>query len=249
MAPGDDTTVTIAASHQARGLWGVIPAAGTGQRMGAALPKQYLELHGKTILQHSCERLLQIQQLRGLVVAVRNDDQWWPHVAAALADSCDKPVASVTGGHERADSVLNALQHLHAMPDAQNCMVLVHDAVRPCVRLQDIQQLIDAALAAGDDGALLAMPVRDTMKRADVCGRVSDTVARENLWHALTPQCFPLPVLMQALQQAAEAGSVITDESSAMEQAGFRPRLIAGAEDNIKITRPYDLQLAERSLK
>ena len=230
-------------------LWGVIPAAGIGQRMQSAIPKQYLSLHGKTLLQHSCERLLALDAVCGLVVAVRDDDPHWPAVADALTADASKPVITVSGGDERADSVCHALQRLMAMRHrSAPVWVLVHDAVRPCVRAADMERLIDGARGNEPHGALLAMPVRDTMKRADGEGRVSATVAREQLWHALTPQCFPLPVLYQALQQAAEQGLSVTDESSAMEHAGYRPLLVPGAEDNIKVTRPHDLGLAERNL-
>ncbi len=228
-------------------IWGVIPAAGIGQRMQSAVPKQYLSLHNKTILQHSCERLLTLDAVCGLVVAVREDDRRWADVAQALSAQHSKPVVTVSGGRERADSVLNALQYL-LQTQAGDEWVLVHDAVRPCVRADDILRLIDTALASEQHGALLAMPVRDTMKRANASGQVAATVEREHLWHALTPQCFPLEVLSRALEQAAQQGFSVTDESSAMEHAGFQPQLVQGADDNIKITRPDDLGLAERSL-
>ncbi len=228
-------------------IWGVIPAAGIGQRMQSAIPKQYLRLHNKTILQHSCERLLTLDAVCGLVVAVREDDRRWSDVAQTLSAQHSKPVVTVSGGQERADSVLSALQYLLQTQTGDE-WVLVHDAVRPCVRAADIEQLIATALTTNNHGALLAMPVRDTMKRANADGQVAATVEREHLWHALTPQCFPLEALSRALEQAAQQGFSVTDESSAMEHAGYRPQLVQGADDNIKITRPDDLGLAERSL-
>ncbi len=231
-------------------IWGIIPAAGTGQRMGAAIPKQYLTLHGKSILQHSCERLLALPQLQGLVVAVREDDSHWQPIHHTLQQFSSKSVITVSGGNERADSVRNALTWLQKHHQSRrSCHVLVHDAVRPCVQIGDIQQLLETALNAGDNGALLAMPVRDTMKRSTAAQRVSNTVSRKRLWHALTPQCFPLQTLLYALEQAAQRGLIVTDESSAMEQAGFQPFLVHGSENNIKITRPGDLALAEWSLQ
>ncbi len=237
-------------SDPATSIWGVIPAAGIGRRMQSAIPKQYLSLHGKTILQHSCERLLDTRRVHGLVVAVREDDRHWDAVQQALQSRYRKPVIRVIGGAERADSVCNALLALQAhVGNSDNCLVLVHDAVRPCVRSADIETLIETAMRAGDDGALLAMPVRDTMKRSAGDGRIRATVPREHLWHALTPQCFPLSALLQALQQALQNSLVVTDEASAMEQAGLSPHLVHGADDNIKITRPDDLPLAEWSLR
>lgn len=226
-------------------IWGIIPAAGIGQRMQSAVPKQYLNINAKTVLQHSCERMLSVPQLQGLVVAIRDDDSHWQQVAAHLKSITDKPVITVTGGEERADSVLNAVTHLLNANEEQldSLWVLVHDAVRPCVKLSDIKNLIEQA--AAEKGGILAMPVRDTMKYSQDGRTITETVDRVNLWHALTPQFFHAETLLRALVSARAADMLVTDEASAMEMAGQRTLLVQGSEDNIKITRPADLQLAQ----
>ncbi|WP_116474311.1 2-C-methyl-D-erythritol 4-phosphate cytidylyltransferase [Zobellella maritima] len=210
----------------------VVPAAGVGRRMGATLPKQYLMLAGKTVLEHTLERLLSHQALERIIVAIGPEDTHFPTLSLAH----EPRISWVPGGAERADSVLNALRQV------TSDFVLVHDAARPCLARADL----DALLAAGrqPDGAILACRVRDTMKRGDGQGGIDRTVPRDELWHALTPQCFPTVPLCQALEQALNSGVAITDEASAMEWAGFRPRLVEGRSDNIKITRPEDLALA-----
>ena len=155
---------------------------------------------------------------------------------------CRPRVQRVVGGAERPESVLRLLDALaERVPEEE--WVLVHDAVRPCVRSADIDRLIDC-LADHPAGGLLGTPVRDTIKRADPAGRVEATVAREGLWHALTPQMFRLGALRQALAGALAAGVLVTDEAAAMEWAGWRPELVEGTADNLKITRPEDLALA-----
>ncbi len=219
--------------------WGVIPAAGKGTRMGAERPKQYLELAGRTVLEYTLERLAADPRIAGIVVALGPDDADWRR----LAMPAGVEVRTVPGGAERCHSVLNALELLagHAAADD---WVLVHDAARPCLRPADLSRLLD--ILAGDPvGGLLALPVRDTMKRAGAGDHVDTTVDRSGLWHALTPQMFRLRALREALAGAIAAGVLVTDEAAAMEWAGHRPRLVAGAGDNLKITRPEDLPLAE----
>lgn len=222
-------------------IWAVIPAAGIGARMLSEIPKQYLPLSGSTVIATTINRLLSSDSVKGLAISLRSDDVYWNDVSIQHA----KPVIKAEGGAERCDSVLNALDALadHDAFDI-NDWVLVHDAVRPCVRIDDIEQLIKQA-SVNEAGGLLALPVRDTMKRADETQSVQTTVDRESLWHALTPQLFPYRALREALIKAMEDGIAVTDESSAMEYAGYAPKLIEGHEDNIKITRPNDLRLAE----
>ena len=220
-------------------LWIVIPAAGVGRRMGADVPKQYLALQGKPILVHAIERLAALPGVQGVMVAISETDEYWP----ALDLSLPVPLWTCAGGVERCHSVLNALTDL-GLHAADEDWVLVHDAARPCVRHDDLEKLL-ATLEADAVGGLLAMPVRDTMKRAEADGRVVTTEPREGLWHALTPQMFRLGLLRHALEEAIEAEELVTDESAAMERAGYRPRLVEGHGDNIKITRPEDLALAE----
>lgn len=224
-------------------LWAVVPAAGIGRRMRADIPKQYLKLGDRTVLEHSLAALCAIEPLAGIVVAVATDDPFWPGLHAGSA--C--PVTVAPGGEERADSVLNALQVLRGRA-ADDDWVLVHDAARPCVRGEDLRRLV-AELRDEPVGGLLAVPVRDTMKQATDDGRCAATVDRSRLWHALTPQMFRLGALRDALIAARTADARITDDASAMERAGQRPRLIEGHADNIKITRPEDLALAEFYLR
>ncbi|MDH5483748.1 MAG: 2-C-methyl-D-erythritol 4-phosphate cytidylyltransferase [Gammaproteobacteria bacterium] len=224
-------------------FWAIVPAAGVGQRMAADKPKQYLPLLDKTVLEHSLQRLLDMPLIAGVVIALDSNDQYWP----LLQFEHTKPVHVVDGGRERCDSVMNALRFLQqsltgARPE--DVWVLVHDAARPCVRAEDIERLIEAA-SHDEHGGLLALPVRDTMKRQMENNRVQTTIDRSGLWHALTPQMFRLPLLLNALEQSRTRGLQVTDDASAMELEGYHPLLVEGREDNIKITRPFDLELAQ----
>ncbi|EKO3956063.1 2-C-methyl-D-erythritol 4-phosphate cytidylyltransferase [Vibrio fluvialis] len=216
----------------------IVPAAGVGSRMQADRPKQYLILHGHTVLEHTVEVLLRHPDVGQVVVAVSDNDPYF----GSLTLANHPRVVRVSGGKERADSVLSALDYVcrHQLSE----WVLVHDAARPCVEHADISQLI-ATAQTHTVGAILAAPVRDTMKRADGGQNIDHTVDRVALWHALTPQMFRAQPLMQALTQALAAQTVITDEASAFEWLGQKPALVAGRADNIKITQPEDLALAE----
>ncbi|MFM5659602.1 2-C-methyl-D-erythritol 4-phosphate cytidylyltransferase [Aeromonas veronii] len=214
------------------GLTAIVPAAGIGSRMGADCPKQYLQLAGKTILEHTLERLLSHPAIAQVIVALAPHDRWFE----ALPVAADPRIVRVEGGAERAFSVLNGL-HV-----AQGEWVLVHDAARPCLTHGDLDALIVAAMGCG--GAILGSRVRDTMKRSDGEGNIIATVEREQLWHALTPQMFPTRTLKWALEEGLLLGATITDEASAMERAGFTVRMVEGRADNIKVTRPEDLSLA-----
>ena len=227
-------------------FWAIVPAAGVGSRMQADRPKQYLTLYGKTLLEHSLHRLLNLPEIVGAVLALDSHDPYWP----TLHFQHNKPILIAAGGKERCHSVLNALQLLtDKLPTVQNDIwVLVHDAARPCVRAEDLHKLIE--LASNDDhGGLLAVPARDTMKRQTSEGRSETTVDRNGLWHAMTPQMFKLSLLVNAISDAVAKQLHVTDDASAMELAGFHPRLVACHEDNIKITRPFDLTLASLYLQ
>ena len=216
----------------------VVPAAGAGRRMGTDIPKQYLKINGKAVIDWTLQTLLSHPDIEFLVVALSADDEYWPDTLSAS----DSRVRTVTGGEERCHSVLNALEAL--VPAAgEDDWVLVHDAARPCVRPDDISRLI--RLASAGVGGVLGVPVHDTMKRTDAEGGIIETVERKRLWHAFTPQMFPLGLLRQSLRAALAAGVEVTDEASAMEWAGYRPLMVEGAATNIKITRPADLSLAE----
>jgi 2-C-methyl-D-erythritol 4-phosphate cytidylyltransferase len=220
------------------GLWCVVPAAGQGRRFGAGVPKQYIDIAGRVLLEWTLDRLTSHDRIAGIMLVVASDD------AKAISSECchDKPVLRVPGGAERADSVLAGLRGL---PDgvADDAFVLVHDAARPCVRHTDIDALIDQGVPAG--GALLAAPLRDTLKRSDADARVLETVPRELRWRALTPQMFRRNELIAALESARREGVIVSDESMAMERMGCRPLLVEGSDDNLKVTTPADLALAE----
>jgi 2-C-methyl-D-erythritol 4-phosphate cytidylyltransferase len=218
-------------------LWCVVPAAGRGIRFGADLPKQYAMLAGQPLLLWTLQRLAACPRVAGLLVALAPGDAYWPHVQAIDG----KPVLTTIGAAERSGSVLAGLR---ALPQsvADDAFVLVHDAARPCVSCEDIARLIGLGVPAG--GALLAAPLRDTLKLADHDARVVATEPREARWRALTPQLFRRGELIAALEAAEREGIAVTDEAMAMERAGARPLLVEGAESNIKVTTAADLALA-----
>lgn len=220
-------------------VWAILPAAGRGTRFGGELPKQYLHIAGQPLIAHALDALLSHPRVAGAMVALSADDRHWP----GWTSRHGKPVLRCTGGDERADSVLAALLALpHVCGD--DALVLVHDAARPNLHGKDLDQLLQAA--DGDrNGALLAAPVRDTLKRAGADGRVVGTQPRQQLWRALTPQAFRRGVLTAALQQARRDGIQVTDEAMAMELVAFHPVLVEGREDNLKVTTPADRDLAE----
>lgn len=220
------------------GVWCVVPAAGRGSRFGGEVPKQYLTLRGRPLLQLTLERLAANSHVAGLMVAIAVNDRNWPGIATCAG----KPVMTTIGGNERSDSVLAGLRALRGNVRDDD-FVLVHDAARPCVPVQDVTRLVELGVPAG--GALLAAPLRDTLKRADSSGCVEATEPREGRWRALTPQLFRLGELVAALESARASGIEATDEAMAMERMGHRPLLVEGAESNIKITTPADLALAE----
>lgn len=219
-------------------LWCVVPAAGRGTRVGGHCPKQYLPLAGRPLILHTLERLAAHPQIAGLLVVIGTTDTHWPGIEWMNG----KPVRTALGGAERCDSVLAGLDALADVVDA-NDFVLVHDAARPCVRLSDIDRLI--AQASGHGGGLLGAPLRDTLKRANAEGCSEQTEPREHRWRAFTPQLFRRGALSAALRGAAQRGLKVSDESMAMERAGFAPLLVEGAEDNIKVTTAADFALAE----
>ncbi|MDR2306108.1 MAG: 2-C-methyl-D-erythritol 4-phosphate cytidylyltransferase [Paucimonas sp.] len=218
-------------------FWAVIPAAGVGARMAADRPKQYLQLGGQTILEHSLDCFLDHPALKGVVVSIADEDPYWPGLRCAG----DPRIQRAPGGRERADSVLNALLLLHAQGASDNDWVLVHDAARPNLARSDLDKLL-SELADDPVGGLLAVPARDTLKRAGPDDRVAATVDRSTVWQAYTPQMFRLGTLHRALAECLVSDVAVTDESSAIEWAGHAPRLVEGRSDNIKVTRPEDLE-------
>ena len=222
-------------------FWVVIPAAGVGSRMRADRPKQYLPLAGMTIIEHTLGRFLDHPRLQGLVVSLAADDPYWPNLSVAN----DPRVQRAEGGGERADSVLAGLRRLFELGAQTEDWVLVHDAARPNLAREDLDRLL-AELADDPVGGLLAVPARDTLKRAGPDGRVQETVDRSVIWQAFTPQMFRLGTLCETLAGALAAGVAITDEASALEWAGHSPKLVEGRADNLKVTRPEDLQWLEQ---
>jgi len=218
--------------------WALVPAAGSGRRFGGDVPKQYLFVAGKPLIQHALEALLSHPGIDGVVVALAADDSCWPRWTGL----CGKPVLTCTGGSARADSVLAALRATPAHVEG-DALMLVHDAARPNLHASDVSRLLDAALAHAD-GAVLAAPVRDTLKRADGDDCILGTEPRDGLWRALTPQAFRRDLLQRALESAQADGALVTDEAMAVERLGHRPRLVEGREDNLKVTTPADLALA-----
>jgi 2-C-methyl-D-erythritol 4-phosphate cytidylyltransferase len=219
-------------------LWVLIPAAGVGRRMGTELPKQFLRLGSRTVLEHTLSIFLEHPAIRGvvLVLGVGVD------VAGLDTARAQGRLFEVPGGAERADSVRNGLEFLARHGNPQD-WVLVHDAARPCLPPEDLERLIQT-LMEDPVGGILASPSTDTLKLSDVGGRVQETLDRDRVWRALTPQMFRLGLLLEALTAARAAGVSVTDESSAMERMGFRPRLVEGSPMNIKITRIEDLDAA-----
>ncbi|MFK7159549.1 2-C-methyl-D-erythritol 4-phosphate cytidylyltransferase [Marinospirillum sp. MEB164] len=222
--------------------WWVVPAAGIGQRMQADRPKQYLELAGRTLLATTLLRCHQLLPQARLVLALHPDDRWWPACRAELEQAAPElDLMTTQGGAERADSVLAALDYLQPHAAAED-WVLVHDAARPCLDAADLKRLLQQASPIG---GLLACPLADTLKQATAQQTVARTLDRRHLWQALTPQMFPYQALRCALQRALAAGATLTDEASALEWSGLEPQLVIGRRDNIKITHPEDLALAE----
>jgi 2-C-methyl-D-erythritol 4-phosphate cytidylyltransferase len=220
-----------------RPIYAIVPAAGSGQRFGGPIPKQYLPLSNMTVIEHSLQRLL--PRVDRMVVALADDDQ----VFQGLSIASHPKVEVVVGGDSRSESVQSALSQLNIGADD---WVLIHDAVRPLVSKQDLQNLINS-LQYHPVGGLLASPVYDTVKRADEERQVLKTEDRHGLWLAQTPQMFRYRKLSDALAKAGNDDS-LTDESMAVEKAGYTVRLVEGSRINFKITRPEDLQLAEMIL-
>lgn len=217
----------------------MIPAAGIGQRMQVDRPKQYLRINKRYLLDITVSRLLDNFDFDACVLALDPADTWWRDTESAG----DSRIQTCDGGAERCDSVVHGLQALspHAAPDD---WVLVHDVARPCLHPDDLHGLI-GALADHPVGGLLASPVGDTLKRANDHHEVSETLDRRGIWRALTPQMFRFGLLQQALTQAGCHPAPVTDEASAIEFMGKKPRLIEGRSDNIKVTLPPDLKMAE----
>ena len=222
-------------------FFGLIPAAGVGARMGAERPKQYLSLAGRPVIEHAIRALLAAVEIETVFVVLSADDAYFCDID--WGDAGDRIAPLYCGGATRRDSVLNGLVAASSLLQPDD-WVLVHDAARPCLGSMELSRLI-AKVAADDVGGLLAVPVADTLKRIDASGRVAATLSREGLWQAQTPQMFRHSLLLEALSKAGQ----VTDEASAVEQRGLKPLLVEGSRNNLKLTYPADMALAESLLK
>jgi 2-C-methyl-D-erythritol 4-phosphate cytidylyltransferase / 2-C-methyl-D-erythritol 2,4-cyclodiphosphate synthase len=233
-------------SPATRRVWAIVPAAGRGARFSAStpgsVPKQYVPLHGATVLEWSLRALLAEPRVQAVVVALAAEDGEWPRIAAKIASP---KIQTTLGGANRQDSVANGLEYLAGQAAADD-WILVHDAARPCLSAVDLGALLDAVHTA-PGGAVLAAPIVDTVKR-ELGGHIA-TVDRAGLWRALTPQVFAFAQLRHALKEAAAAGISVTDEAQAIERMGLHPVLVPGSPFNVKITQATDLSIAARILK
>lgn len=218
-------------------MWAIIPAAGSGSRFSKTELKQYQSIDGQTVLEHTVARLNQLK-LTGYVLAIGAED----HVAKTLPLAQLEKAHFCNGGAERVNSVLNALNYLSTIA-SEDDWVFVHDAARPCVAQLNLETLVQTAVTTSQS-AILAIPVRDTLKRVETAPQILTTVDRSTLWQAQTPQIAKLGVLKKAIEQAIAAGVNITDEASALEYMGEPVQVVQSRSDNIKITYPDDLELA-----
>ena len=223
----------------------LVPAAGNGSRMGFAHAKQYLALAGLPLIAHSLRALCAVSEIQAVFVILSAADGEWKNYdwTAAVGKHSDKLVPLYCGGQTRAESVANGLRAAADRVREQD-WVLVHDAARPCLTVSQIDVLLHEV---GDDpvGGILAVQVADTLKRGDENRRIEATISREQLWQAQTPQMFRHGMLLKALAQNDD----VTDEASAIEALGHRPKLVASDASNLKVTWPQDLLLAESILK
>ncbi len=219
--------------------WVVIPAAGIGKRVGIDKPKQYISVNDKTIIEHTINCFINREEIEGVVVAISKSDEYWP----TLSISKHEKIIIAPGGDERYQSVFNGLHALHDKAEGDD-WVLVHDAARPCLNQSAIDRLM-INLRTHAVGGILALPCRDTMKRADNSNEIVETVERESLWHAQTPQMFKYGKLYSAIEKMLNEDIVVTDEAMAMELSGYKPMLVQGHQENIKITHKDDLKHLE----
>ena len=219
--------------------YALVPAAGSGARMGHELPKQYLPLAGRPLIYHALNTLCSNPEIKMVFVVLSPGDKLFQSYDWSLLGEKLQPL--FCGGEMRSETVLNGLLASELEPDD---WVLVHDAVRPCLSTSHLAKLI-AEVSDDAVGGILAVPVADTLKRANGNGRILRTESREQLWHAQTPQMFRAGLLAQALQQ----GGTFTDEASAVEAMGLHPKLVECDSGNLKVTYPQDLLLAELLLR
>ncbi|PDH31790.1 MAG: 2-C-methyl-D-erythritol 4-phosphate cytidylyltransferase [Candidatus Thioglobus sp. MED-G23] len=223
-------------------IWAIVPAAGSGTRFGSDLPKQYHSLAGEEVILRTLRLLSVVTRVSGITVGVAAHDPVW----AGLLPRLPERVSSFEGGQTRSETVLNGLSKL-IRQGREADWVLVHDSVRPCVRVQDINRLIDET-GFCSPGGLLATPVSDTLKAVSPGHQVTGSVPRESLWRAQTPQLFPVGLLHEGLTKACAENFDCTDDAQALERLGLKPSVISGSSLNLKITRDSDLALAQAIL-
>jgi 2-C-methyl-D-erythritol 4-phosphate cytidylyltransferase len=228
-------------------IWAVLPAAGIGRRMGSTIPKQYLTIDGAPLILHALRRLSAVSEIQKIFVVIHPEDKQWAKLQESIVEEFENRIITVMGGDERYQSVLNGLTAVTEFADKDD-WVLVHDAVRPCVRTSDIENLI-SKISLHSVGGLLGSTVDNTLKKVGEDLTVIETVDRESYWNALTPQMFRFAQLKTSIEAVVARGEQVTDEAAAMEVAGFKPIMIAGSKDNIKITVESDLLLASQILK
>lgn len=223
-------------------VWAIVPAAGIGRRMQTKIPKQYLNVNGRPIIETSLARIGALSYVKQIVVMLNPKDRVWP----TLGLEQNGKIVCQSGGDNRYESVLNGLRYLEPIASADD-WVLVHDAARPCVRIKDIKNLFNE-ISDHPVGGLLGAPVGNTLKLVDNNGNIVRTVDRVDVWSAYTPQVFRFRLLLDALIAVDKSEKTVTDEATAIEGLGHKPKMILGHRDNIKITQPQDLSLAEQIL-
>jgi 2-C-methyl-D-erythritol 4-phosphate cytidylyltransferase len=228
-------------------IWAVLPAAGIGRRMGSTIPKQYLIIDGAPLILHALRRLSAVSEIQKIIVVIHSKDNQWAKLQESIVEEFENRIITVMGGDERYQSVLNGLTAVAEFADKDD-WVLVHDAARPCVRTSDIEKLI-SKVSLHSVGGLLGSAVDNTLKKVRADLTVIETVDREWYWNALTPQMFRFAQLKSSIEAVVASGEQVTDEAAAMEVAGFKPIMIAGSKDTIKITVESDLFLASQILK
>ena len=223
-------------------IFAIIPAAGIGTRLGDVLPKQYLDINGVPMIFHALQALVSVKRIDKIIVVLSPDDNHWRRFFSGdiLSNAGERVTAAYVGGKSRGQSVANGLKYIESTAK-KNDWVMVHDAARPCIRSELVEQFIDE-LEVDSIGGLLALPLADTIKLddgAENC-RVAKTIPREHIWRAQTPQMFRFGLLQTALYDFVEA----TDESQAIEAAGHQPKLVMGDSANLKVTYATDMKLA-----
>ncbi len=214
----------------------IIPAAGKSQRFAADLPKQYHTINGLPILQLSIQPFLDHPLIEKVLVVVNAEDNHWQHLSIANHPK----ILTTIGGEVRRDSVINGLKALKTLAKP-NDWILVHDGARPFIRLDEINTLIHV-LNEHPVGGLLGVPVKDTLKKISAEGEILNTIDRSELWHAQTPQMFRFELLKDALEKSRTNDILVTDESSAIEMAGYKPLMVQGSQRNTKITFAHDIE-------